>query len=473
MKKGFTLIELLAVIVILAIIALIATPIVLNIIKDTRESTNLRSAEMYLDAVEQAVSVEKMKNTNFKPNECTITDEGNLLCDNTDILDIKIDGNKPVNGSITFEKGKIKKATLEYKNDKVIVMNTKGKLQYQKYISINNYQHKHIDGTIGDHEVTFDANGHGICSICMEEVLAAGLYDENDDLVASWDSLVNDYGLDITVDGIGLVVPQGQSSDKLLMRIIYLNTELQSTTKVVIDDSVTLLGTSQFYNNTNIKEIIIPNSVTRIGYSAFTGCTSLKSLEIPDSVTAIGGFVFANCSSLTTITIPDSVTSIVGNAFYGCTGLESVKIGKGVTSIGDYAFQNCTGLTSITIGDSVESIGIYAFFGCTNLETINLPDNLKKINYSAFNGCKNLSSIYIPATVTTFVYGYSETYGAFVSGCPAFYDCSSTLKIYTGVKEGEIPSGWGSYWNYYDSSNTLKVIYGVTREEYEAIVNGA
>ena len=50
-KLGFTLIELLAVIVILAIIALIATPIVLNIIKDSRESAGLRSAEMYLDAV--------------------------------------------------------------------------------------------------------------------------------------------------------------------------------------------------------------------------------------------------------------------------------------------------------------------------------------------------------------------------------------------------------------------------------------
>ena len=51
MKKGFTLIELLAVIVILAIIALIATPIVLSIINDTKESATFRSAEYYLDAV--------------------------------------------------------------------------------------------------------------------------------------------------------------------------------------------------------------------------------------------------------------------------------------------------------------------------------------------------------------------------------------------------------------------------------------
>ena len=37
-KKGFTLIELLAVIVILAIIALIATPIILNIVEKARKS---------------------------------------------------------------------------------------------------------------------------------------------------------------------------------------------------------------------------------------------------------------------------------------------------------------------------------------------------------------------------------------------------------------------------------------------------
>ena len=42
--KGFTLIELLAVIVILSIIALIATPIVLNIINTTRKGAAARSA---------------------------------------------------------------------------------------------------------------------------------------------------------------------------------------------------------------------------------------------------------------------------------------------------------------------------------------------------------------------------------------------------------------------------------------------
>ena len=60
-NKGFTLIELLAVIVILAIIALIATPIILNIIDDARGSSKERSVEMYARAVKNAVAAYKLK----------------------------------------------------------------------------------------------------------------------------------------------------------------------------------------------------------------------------------------------------------------------------------------------------------------------------------------------------------------------------------------------------------------------------
>ena len=53
MKKGFTLIELLAVIIILAIIAIIATPIITDVIESSKESANLRSIEGYAKAVKQ------------------------------------------------------------------------------------------------------------------------------------------------------------------------------------------------------------------------------------------------------------------------------------------------------------------------------------------------------------------------------------------------------------------------------------
>ena len=55
-KKGFTLIELLAVIVILAIIALIATPIILGIIRDSRDNSGARAVEGYAEAITAAVT---------------------------------------------------------------------------------------------------------------------------------------------------------------------------------------------------------------------------------------------------------------------------------------------------------------------------------------------------------------------------------------------------------------------------------
>ena len=50
-KKGFTLIELLAVIIILAIIALIATPIILNVIEDARISAGKSEAQMIYSGI--------------------------------------------------------------------------------------------------------------------------------------------------------------------------------------------------------------------------------------------------------------------------------------------------------------------------------------------------------------------------------------------------------------------------------------
>ena len=84
----------------------------------------------------------------------------------------------------------------------------------------------------------------------------------------------------------------------------------------------------------NIKSVVIEDSVTSIGSSAFYGCTRLTSVTIPDSVTNIGGSAFGGCTGLTSVTIPDSVTSIGDDALYGCTGLTSVTIPDSVTSIG-------------------------------------------------------------------------------------------------------------------------------------------
>ena len=82
MKKGFTLIELLAVIVILAIIALIATPIILGIINDARKESNERSAELYASAVRNAIASYQLTNPNAPKSfsDLNIEKDGDVEC---------------------------------------------------------------------------------------------------------------------------------------------------------------------------------------------------------------------------------------------------------------------------------------------------------------------------------------------------------------------------------------------------------
>ena len=61
MKKGFTLIELLAVIIILAIVALIATPIILDVVEDARKSAAKSEASMILSGIQNYCATEDMK----------------------------------------------------------------------------------------------------------------------------------------------------------------------------------------------------------------------------------------------------------------------------------------------------------------------------------------------------------------------------------------------------------------------------
>ena len=55
-SKGFTLIELIAVLVILAVIALIVTPLVLNVVRKVKDSANKRSVDAYGKSIDLAVA---------------------------------------------------------------------------------------------------------------------------------------------------------------------------------------------------------------------------------------------------------------------------------------------------------------------------------------------------------------------------------------------------------------------------------
>ena len=73
MKKGFTLIELLAVIIILAVIALIATPVVLNVVEEAKVKADRNSVYGLIDAAklyyaESLLDTDKKAYTNGTTN---------------------------------------------------------------------------------------------------------------------------------------------------------------------------------------------------------------------------------------------------------------------------------------------------------------------------------------------------------------------------------------------------------------------
>ena len=109
-KQGFTLIELLAVIVILAIIALISTPIVLNIINTSRKGAFVRSAEGVLKASKlyyssSLLNIEGVTDVTFwcDNNEC-ISDKKD---DNGDSIKLDVDGNMGIGDIEIYSDGTI------------------------------------------------------------------------------------------------------------------------------------------------------------------------------------------------------------------------------------------------------------------------------------------------------------------------------------------------------------------------------
>ena len=114
-NKGFTLVELLAVIVILALIALIATPIILNVINDAKKQAAKDSAYGYMDAVEKYIVSSELEDKSIQDGTYSVEelnkkisvkgstpDNGNIEIKNSSVksYDIGIDGYEVNNGEV-------------------------------------------------------------------------------------------------------------------------------------------------------------------------------------------------------------------------------------------------------------------------------------------------------------------------------------------------------------------------------------
>ena len=99
-NKGFTLVELLAVIVILALIALIATPIILNVINDAKKQAAKDSAYGYMDAVEKYIVSSELEDKSIKDGTYRVEDLNNM--------GVSVKGSIPDNGNIEIKNKEVK-----------------------------------------------------------------------------------------------------------------------------------------------------------------------------------------------------------------------------------------------------------------------------------------------------------------------------------------------------------------------------
>lgn len=134
------------------------------------------------------------------------------------------------------------------------------------------------------------------------------------------------------------------SKDQKKLVVIELNydsewEENKKIEKVILLNSVTMIGRNTFRDFTSLQKVVIPNSVKQIDSSAFKGCTSLEQIVIPDSVIEIGSNAFSGCTSLQEIVIPDSVTSILPLTFSNCTSLQKIVIPNSVKNIRERALK--------------------------------------------------------------------------------------------------------------------------------------
>ena len=104
-RNGFTLIELLAVIIVLAIIALIAMPIIFNVI----ENAKLKALENSTYGLVDAVRMQYMENLMNSTRDCsqTITENcGGVVVLEGNVADLTVSGEQPYAGTWEIENAK-------------------------------------------------------------------------------------------------------------------------------------------------------------------------------------------------------------------------------------------------------------------------------------------------------------------------------------------------------------------------------
>lgn len=167
-------------------------------------------------------------------------------------------------------------------------------------------------------------------------------------------------------------------------------------TSVTIENGITSIGESTFFDFEVLTAISISASVTSIGKDAFYG-SNLTSVEILGNEVKISESAFESCYSLQSVTVSGSISSIGPYAFMNCSALKKFDFKKGLTSIGMDAFRNCR-MTELVLPEGLQTIAVRAFYQCSKVESVVIPTSVTSIGSSAFESCSSLKTVYYAGT---------------------------------------------------------------------------
>lgn len=167
--------------------------------------------------------------------------------------------------------------------------------------------------------------------------------------------------------------------------------------KVILPESVEVVGKNAFCNCTNLAEVLMPG-VLFVGEESFSGCFSLALVDAP-LLQTIGTGAFADCDNWEKVYLP-SVQIIGEDAFYACDKkMKEIDLPEAVI-LGEDAFKDCTLLEKVNL-PKVEVIGLdaFAYDFCEKPVELVLP-SVTTIVEGGFYDCEKLYRLSLPKATT-------------------------------------------------------------------------
>ena len=254
-RKGFTLIELLAVVIILAIVALIAVPIVNTITDEAKYDAADASINEYINGVNSLSTVSKSSivssDYSLDVGKKHILETG---VNDDELAKVDFTGVGPTYAYMIFDR-----ATKEVKIG---------------HFCINgfNIDYNYNEGTSKSY--------NDYCNGDWVDLSGSGLFDENDELVASWEELVDDYGLLIEDDYASYESTYDNSCSKNPHSgyNVLKDPALATGVKLVIPAIVKKIGGNAMCNEDLLETVVFPKSLQTINSYAFSNNSKLKNI---------------------------------------------------------------------------------------------------------------------------------------------------------------------------------------------------